>query len=203
MSMFSKLTDSLHGPNKVDGLAKSFARLGWVGFWLQVLLGSIPLAVTFYVFVFTGALSGPRTGLPIVAFLTLANLAALLFTIFWFWRYTALAKRIADPVARPTETTILRTVWTGLVASTLGILFSMAVLILDVGQLLMYFLIAPQAGIPAIQTTAGVGASWVSAVDMLSLLALLLMLAAEVLALVLGLWLMFRTTQTASELAEG
>lgn len=201
MSLFSKLTDSLHGSNKVDGLAKSFRRLGWVGFWSQVLLGSIPLVVTFYIFVFTGALSGPRAGLPLVAFLTLANLAALIFTIFWFWRYPALAKRIADPATRPTETSILRTVWTGLVASTLGIMFSMAVLLLDVGQLLMYFLTAPQAGIPAIQTTAGVGTSWVSAIDLLSLLALVLMLAAEVLALVLGLWLMFRTTQTASELA--
>ncbi len=64
----------------------------------------------------------------------------------------------------------------------------------------MYFLTAPQVGIPAIQTTAGLGASWVSAIDLLNLLALLLMLAAEVLALVLGLWLMFRTTQTAGEL---
>jgi hypothetical protein len=201
MSIFSKLTDCLHGSNKVDALAKSFTRLGRLGFWSQVLLGSIPLLVTFYIFVFTGALSGPRAGLPLVAFLTLANLAVLLFTIFWFWRYPALGKRIADPAARPTETTILRTVWTGLVASTLGILFSMAVLVLDVGQLLMYFLTAPQAGIPAIQTTAGVAASWVSAIDLLSLLALVLMLAAEVLALVLGLWLMFRTTQTAGDLA--
>jgi hypothetical protein len=201
MSLLRKLTESLHGSNKADGLAKSFSRLGRIGFWSQVLLGSIPLAVTFYIFIFTGALSGPRSGLPIVAFLTLANLAALLFTIFWFWRYPALAKRIANPATRPTEAAILRTVWTGLVASTLGILFSMAVLLLDVGQLLMYFLTAPQAGIPAVQTTAGVGASWVSAIDLLSVFALLLMLAAEVLALVLGLWLMFRTTQTVGELA--
>jgi hypothetical protein len=201
MSLFGKLIDSLHGANKVAGLAKSFARLGWIGFWSQLLLGSIPLVVMFYIFVFTGSLTGPRSGLPIVAFLTLANLAVLIFTVFWFWRYPALAKRIADPAARTTETTILRTVWTGLVASTLGILFSLAVLLLDVGQLLMYFLAAPQAGIPAVQTTAGSAATWVSAIDLLSLLALLLMLAAEVLAMVLGLWLMFRTTQTASELA--
>ncbi len=33
MSLFNKLTDSLHGANKVDGLAKSFARLGRIGFW--------------------------------------------------------------------------------------------------------------------------------------------------------------------------
>jgi hypothetical protein len=201
MNMLSKMIESLHGANKVERLAKSFSRLGWLGFWSQVLLGSIPLVVMFYIFVFSGTFTGPRTALPIVAFLTLANLAVLLFTIFWFWRYPALGKRIANPAARPTEAAILGTVWTGLVASTLGILFSMAVLILDVGQLLMYFLTAPQAGIPAIQTTAGLDGSWVSAIDLLSLLALLLMLAAEVLALVLGLWLMFRTSQTASELA--
>jgi hypothetical protein len=81
----------------------------------------------------------------------------------------------------------------------------MVVLILEVGQLLFYFLAAPQGGIPAIQTTpanVGAGASWVSTVDVASLMALLLTLTAEVIALVLGLWLLFRTTQTASELPE-
>jgi hypothetical protein len=202
MSMMSRMIDGLHG-SKIEGLAKSFSRLGWTGFWLQVVLGSVPLVLMLYIFVFSGNLSGPRTGLPVVELLTLANLAVLLFTIFWFYRYTGLAKRIEDPQTRPTETALVGTVWTGLVVSSLGILFSMVVMILEVGQLLFYFLAAPQGGIPTLQTTVGNTGSWVSAVDLVSLLALLLMLAAEVIALVFGLWLMFRTTQHADQLAKG
>ena len=193
--MFKKIIEGLHG-TKVDSLSKSFIRLGWTGFWLQVVLGALPVVLMFYLFVFSGSLSGPRSGMPLVEFLTLVNLLVLLFTIVWFYRYPLLGRAIGNPQARPTESDVLGRVWTGLVASSLGILFSMTVMVLEVGQLLFYFLSAPQAGIPAIQTMGGASASWVSAVDLVSLMALLLMLAAEVISLVLGLWLMFRTTQT-------
>ena len=198
MSMLKNIVEGLHG-SKIEGLAKTFTRLGWTGFWLQLVLGSIPVVLMFYVFVFSGSISGPRVGLPIVEFLSMANMLVLLFTIVWFFRYTDLGKRIANPQERPTESAVLGTLWTGLVASSLGILFSMLVMLIEVGQLLFYFLAAPQGGIPAIQTTTGAAASWVSAVDLVSLMSLLMTLAAEVIALVLGLWLMFRTTQTASE----
>lgn len=200
--MLKKIVEGLHG-TKADALGRSFSRLGWIGFWLQVVLGALPVVLMFYLFVFSGSLSGPRSGVPFVEVLTLINLAVLLFTIYWFFRYPALGRTIADPATRPTEATVLGNVWTGLVASALGILFSLTVMILDVGQLLFYFLSAPQAGVPAIQTTSGPGTSWVSAIDLVSLMALLLMLAAEVIALVLGLWLMFRTSTAADDLAKG
>jgi hypothetical protein len=199
--MLKKIVEGLHG-TKADALGRSFSRLGWIGFWLQVVLGALPVVLMFYLFVFSGSLSGPRSGVPFVEFLTLVNLAVLLFTVFWFFRYPALGRRIGNPQTLPTESTVLGTVWTGLVASSLGIMFSLTVMILDVGQLLFYFLSAPQAGVPAIQTTGG-GATWVSAVDLVSLMALLLMLASEVIALVLGLWLMFRTSMAADNLAKG
>lgn len=202
MSILTQIVSGLHG-GKAEGLAKTFTRLGWTGFWLQLLLGSIPVFLMSYVFVFSGSFSGPRNGLPVVEFLSAANLLVLLFTIVWFYRYTDLAKRIANPQARPTESALLGIVWTGLIASSLGILFSMLVMLLDVGQMLFYFLSMPQVGVQVVQTTGAGGASWVSAVDLVSLMALLLTLAAEVITLVLGLWLMFRTTQTASELAKG
>jgi hypothetical protein len=147
--------------------------------------------------------SGTRAGLPLVEYLTVLNLLVLLFTTLWFYRYSGLGRRLLDPETRPSGPKVLRTVWIGLVASSLGAVFSMVVLILEVGQLLFYFLSAPQGGIPAIQTTpVGGGASWVSTVDVASLMALLLTLTAEVVALVLGLWLLFRTSQTADAFAE-
>ncbi|MGE5152835.1 MAG: DUF3611 family protein [Bdellovibrio bacteriovorus] len=201
--MLNNIVDSLHG-SKIESLAKTFRRLGRLGFWLQVVLGSFPVMLMLYIFLFTGSLSvsGTRAGLPLVEYLTILNLLVLLFTTIWFYRYPALGRRLLDPGTRPSESSVLRTVWIGLVASSLGAIFSMIVLILEVGQLLFYFLAAPQGGIPAIQTTPGsVGgaASWVSTVDLASLMALLLTLTAEVIALVLGLWLLFRTSHTAAD----
>jgi hypothetical protein len=204
--MLNEMVDSLHNP-KIEGLAKTYRRLGRLGFWLQVVLGSFPVILMTYIFIFTGAikLSGTRAGLPVVEYLTILNLLVLLFTTIWFYRYPGLGRKLLDLDTRPTASQVERTVWTGLVASSLGAVFSMIVLILEVGQLLFYFLAAPQGGIPAIQTTpanVGAGSSWVSTVDVASLMALLLTLTAEVIALVFGLWLLFRTTQTASELPE-
>jgi len=61
------------------------------------------------------------------------------------------------------------------------------------------FLTAPQAGMPAIQAAPAAGAqgSWVSTVAVASLMALLLTLSAEVIAMVFGLWLLFRTSRSA------
>jgi hypothetical protein len=203
--VLNKMLEGLRG-SKIDALARTFRRLGRTGFWVQAVLGSLQLILIGYVFTFSGSVSGTRASLPIVGYLTVANLFLLLFTTIWFYRYPGLSRRIADPISRPTGASVLGTVWTGLVASSLGTLFSMVVLLLEVGQLLFYFLSTPQGGVPAIQTmpgTPGGQSSWVSTVDMASLMALLLTLAAEITALTLGLWLLFRTTQVSDELPQG
>ena len=76
--------------------------------------------------------------------------------------------------------------------------FTMLVMFFEVAQLLVYFLRAPQAGIPVVQTTAG-AASWVSAADIMSLMALLLTMFVEVIVLAFSLWLLFRATIASSE----
>jgi hypothetical protein len=55
----------------------------------------------------------------------------------------------------------------------IGIVFSMFVMLFEVAHPLIYFLRAPQAGVPVIQTTGGGRATWVSAADVLNLLALI------------------------------
>lgn len=194
--MLKQLVNDLHA-SKVDGLARTFHRTGRVGFWLQVVMGAFPVLLMLYVFTFSGSFSGPRQGLPIVSYLTAINLILLAFVVFWFSRYPALGKSISDASTRPSETSVTGKIWTGLVASSLGIIFSITIMLIEVSQLLFYFLSAPQGGVQTIQTTAtSLGGSWVSAVDFASLMALVLVLAAEVLATIFGLWLLFRTTHT-------
>jgi hypothetical protein len=56
------------------------------------------------------------------------------------------------PGKEPTITQ--KSAWIGVASSALGIAFSMLVILFEVAQLLIYFLRAPQAGVPRIQTTA-------------------------------------------------
>jgi len=128
---------------------------------MQAAVGTIPLALTIYALVFgRNPAPGTRAGFPLIQYLSLAGLLVLVFTTLWSYRYTRLAALIADPGRRPDEATVQGTVWTGIKASTVGILFSMIVMFFEVGQLLIYFLRAPQAGIPVVQTTSGGPASW-------------------------------------------
>lgn len=189
-------------PSRNDSLSHSFAGLGWLGFWMQIAVGAIPLALIIFALAFgRNPAPGTRAGFPLIEYLSIAGLLVLAFTALWSFRYTRLAVRLADPTRRPTRTAVQRTVWTGVKASTLGIVLSMLVMLFEVVQLLIYFLRTPQAGVPVIQTTGG-PASWVSAADIAGLLALLLTMCAEVIVLVFSLWLLFRTTLPSVEFPE-
>ena len=181
-------------PSRNDALSQSFSSLGWLGFWMQIAIGLVPLALTIYALAFgRNPAPGTRAGLPLIEYLSIAGLFVLAFTVLWSFRYTRLAIRLADPERRPTRAAVQKTVWTGVKASTFGIVLSMLVMLFEVIQLLIYFLRAPQAGVPVVQTTAG-PTSWVSAADIAGLLALLLTTYVEVIVLVFSLWLLFRTT---------
>lgn len=181
-------------PTKGGNLSRSFSRLGWAGFWLQILFGSLPVIVFAYYYFFSQVSTSGRKGLPFVEYLAIANLCILLFTIFWSYRYTLLGRSLAEPSRQPSGTTVVNTVWTGVVASTIGMLFSMVAMLIESAHLLFSFLKMPQAGVPVIQTTNAETATWVSAVDMMSLFALTLTLTAEMVVLVFSLWLLFRTS---------
>lgn len=202
--MTSQALIVVDAPSADDGLARAFSRWGWAGFWAQLAMGAIPLAIMIYTFVFASAAAGgSRPALPLLQLFSSVDVFLLLFVTAWFFRYTRMAKRIRDSARRPSVRSLRRSVWIGIVATTLAILFSMIVLLFEVGTLLFYFLAAPQAGVPTVQTTiggaAGAAASWVSAVDMLSLISLILTLGGEILALIFGLLLLFRVMDASTQ----
>jgi lysylphosphatidylglycerol synthetase-like protein (DUF2156 family) len=187
-------------PSSSYSLANAFSRLGWTGFWAQIAIGSIPLVLAIYSFLFdSGGGAGTRGGLALVEYLTIASLLLMAFTTVWFYRYTRLARQIADPERRPQSSVVRRAAWTGVAASTLGVVLSILVMLFEVTQLLFYFLRVPQVGIPTIQTTGSGSASWISAADIVSLLILILTLFVEVAVLTFSLWLLFRTMTASVE----
>ena len=197
--MLQSLRETLMLSSK-DSLARAFIRLGWAGLWIQIVIGLIPLLLAVYALIFGRTTSaGTRGGSLLIEYLTIAGLIVLAFTTIWSYRYTRLGHRIADPAQRPSEYEVRRVAWIGIAASAIGILFSMLVVLFEVVQLLLYFLRAPQAGVPVIQTTGGGKESWISAADIINLLAITLTLFGELTVLVFSIWLLIRSMMASAE----
>ena len=63
--------------------------------------GSLPVILVVYALIFdrhSGA--GTRAGNPLIEYLTFADLLILAFTTVWSYRYTRLARQLADPERR-------------------------------------------------------------------------------------------------------
>ncbi len=179
------------------GIARSFARLGWIGFWLQVALATLPLVLLLYVLLSSGSGSMPGRGVDLRDFVAFGSLLVLLFTTLWCYRYTRIAARIRTPGRRPPSSSVIRTLWIGVAASCLGAFISALLLFASAGRLLFVFMVAPQGGVPVMQTAADDRARWVSALDMMDLLTLSVTLTAELIVLGFSLWLLFRMIQRA------
>jgi hypothetical protein len=191
---------SLEEPSSDSRLAGAFRRLGWIGFWLQLAIGCVPLALLVYAILLGGNDGiGTRGRFALIDYLTIGSLLVLAFTTVWSYRYTRRASRITEPDRRPPTSSIQRIAWIGVGASAIGIVFSALVMMFEVTQILLYFLRAPQAGVPVIQTTGGGPASWVSTSDVLSLMGLIVTMLAEIVVLTISLWLLFLATMNAAD----
>ena len=189
-------------PSNPGRLAKQFSRLGWIGFWIQLALIILPVLLFIYLVFFSALDSAQSKGIDLSNYLSYGGLMVMAFTTFWFYRYTRLANRIADPAKRPSQAAVMRTLWIGLWASCLGILFSLLLLLGSVTRLLFALMTMPQTGIPVAAVGGGDPSRTVSAIDAASMSSLLLMLSAEFIVLAFTLWLLFKVTRPSTVTAE-
>lgn len=186
-------------PSNPQRLAKQFSCLGWIGFWMQLAMVVIPIALLIYVLFFSGPGTAQRRGIELTNYMSYGGLLVMLFTILWFYRYTRLAKRIADPELSPSRDSLIRTLWIGLWASCLGIAFSMLLMMNAVWRMLMVLLATPQTGLAITAPMGGDPVSTLSALDAMSMTVLLVILSAELVLLAFTLWLLFRVTRPSAE----
>lgn len=185
-------------PSNPERLAKRFSRLGWLGFWIQLVLILIPVLLLIYVLFFSAPDSAQRRGIDLGNYLSYGSLLVMVFTTFWFFRYTRLGKRIADPELRPAQSSVMRTLWIGLWAGCVGIFFSMMLMMGAAGRMLFALMANPQTGLQVVEA-GGDPALTLSAMDAVSMTALLFILTAELIVLALSLWLLFRVTRPSAE----
>lgn len=182
-----------------DTAAKLFTRLGWIGFWIQVALAVLPLVMLMMVVTRSGPGSSPLRRFDLREYVSFGSLLVLLFTMFWSYRYTRLAKRMLTPDRRPLSSYIIQNVWVGITAACLGAFISLVLLQVSVGRLLFLFMNAPQGGMQVFQTTIEERAKWVSTIDMLDLMTMMLTLTAEFAVAMFSLWLLYRMLQWAAD----
>ena len=100
-------------PSEGKSLAGSLYRLGWFGFWLQVIFGSLPIVVLVYYYIFSRPTASPSQGLGFTEYLTIINLFLLAFTTYWSYRYTRIGRRLRGPDPKPSEASVIGTVVDG------------------------------------------------------------------------------------------
>ncbi len=177
-------------------LGQRFSRVGWLGFWLQIVLGAVPVALGTWFYMLSPNVTMPGGRFPLVSLLTLCVLLILLVTTALFFYYTRVGRRLQAGTSRWTRPRLKGLVRFGLAASGISVLFSAIIMLGEITHMLLTFLEFPQGGVPVIQTTIQ-DSTWISALDVLSLLALALSVTAEILVLGLGLWLMYWLTRAA------
>lgn len=186
-------------PANPEKLARQFTRFGRIGFWLQVALLVIPIVLFVYVMFFAAPESPQRRGIDLSNYLSVGSLAVMVFTTYWFYRYTRIGPKIADPDTRPTQAAVVRTLWIGVGAGFIGIVLSMVLMMSAVGRFVVILLTTPQTGIPIAAAGGDNPGTTLSAIDAISLKNLLLSLTGEQLVLALSLWLLFQVSRVSVE----
>lgn len=184
-------------PAEPERLSKQFSRLGWIGFWIQFAMLAVPILLLAYVLLVRNPGSAQRIGIDLSNYLSYGSLVVMVFTTFWFFRYTRIGKEIADPTRRPARASIEHVLWIGLWGSGVGIAFSMILLFSAAGRMLFVLLATPQTGLMISPGLGGDPTQSISAMDAISLTSLLVILSAELIVLSLSVWLLFRTTRSA------
>ena len=188
-------------PSNPESLARLFSRWGWTGFWMQLGLLLLPVLLLVYVLFIGGDDSAQRRGINLSNYLSYGSLLVMMFTTFWFYRYTRLAGQIADPELCPPQSSILQTLWIGVCAGCVGIFFSMILMMNAVLRLLFILLATPQTGVP-MAAPGGDPSKTLSAIDAVSMTTLLFNLTAELIVLAFSLWLLFRVTRPSDEITD-
>lgn len=111
-------------------IATAFHRLGWLGFWAQILLGLLPICLLVFGMFFSQRINQESWDLG--ALLGFACELFLLFTIYWFYRYTQMAAKLKDDRLRPPKTKIIQCLSIGLIVNLSCTSFAVLVAMGDV-----------------------------------------------------------------------
>lgn len=179
-------------------IASNFRIVGWVGFWLQALLGAIPILVLLSRALFVSPQRSPASSSPGL-FLPFVCLAVLVFSIYWCFRYTRIGAQLVDPELRPAKANVVRDLQIGLIANlgitTISVLIAMG----RVAEMTYKLLSLPQGAVAVSRDQSGAiitqGSSLIAPSGMVVLQSIVNTIAAGLVGIIVALWLLYQVGQ--------
>jgi mannose/fructose/N-acetylgalactosamine-specific phosphotransferase system component IID len=196
--MFNFLNPEAANPTPQE-IARFFRLLGWIGFWLQSLLGFMPILVLVATVLFSPNRS-QSGGLSFGLFSAIACLLLMIFSIYWCFRYTQLARKLAVRDLRPAKSEVIRDLQVGLSANIGSMAIAVIIALARVGELTIRMLALPQgstivAPIPdRAKTIVGPGAL-ITPSDMIAIQAMVNTIASGLVGVVVALVLLYLVRQ--------
>ncbi len=106
-------------PQAVRKIAAQLRRVGWTGFWLQLVLAVVSSLIFLFALPFASAgAANPGTGGSLL--FAVGGLLVLYGSTYWSFRYVLTSRRLKNPDLRPKKAETIQLVQWGLLASTLG-----------------------------------------------------------------------------------
>ncbi|WP_013324957.1 DUF3611 family protein [Gloeothece verrucosa] len=181
-------------PISPQRMANSLRRMGWVGFWLQVILGFIP-----FLYLIVRLLKSQSRGTTsLELFVVIACLVGLLLTMYWSFQYVRLGRKLENADLRRPKVAVLRSLWMGLMINIVGMLCALLIALGRVGTLTLNMLSLPQG---ATIITPGAGGDFsnrsplITPSDMITIQAMINTIAAELIGIIIALLLLSKMTQ--------
>ena len=194
INMFDK-SQAKSPPITLQAIAKAFRLTGWIGFWVQLVLGVVS-AVILLVFATFGQRSGnqsnnPGTGFGI--FLAVCGLVTLGVSVYLSFRYTRLGNQLqsSNPNNRPRKIETVQVVRLGVIVNLVGILLTLLGAQAIVGTFTARVISQPQLAFYAQQGNQSI----ISGLEMLVIQANTNTVTAHFAGLVSSLWLFNRVNK--------
>lgn len=196
--MFNFLNPEAANPTPHQ-IARFFRLLGWIGFWLQSLLGFMPILVVVTIVLFNPNRS-QSGGLSFGLFSAIACLLLMIFSIYWCFRYTRLARKLEIRDLRPAKSEVVRDLKLGLIANIVSMAIAIPIAMARVGELTIKMLALPQgstivAPIPDRARTIVSPGALITPSDMIAIQAMVNTIASGLVGIVVALLLLYLVRQ--------
>ncbi|MBD2448574.1 DUF3611 family protein [Nostoc sp. FACHB-152] len=111
----------------LQGIGNTIRLTGWVTFWIQLGLAVVSGITVLFAYTGRNFTDQPNAGLGIGVFWAIAGIIALLFSVYWDFRYTRLGKRLGNPnhALHPSKADTIAALRLGLIVSLVGILLTL------------------------------------------------------------------------------
>lgn len=172
-----------------QGIASASHAVGWVGFWVQLILAAISIVI---LLVATSAtsfnLNTFKSGVGLFA--AIGGVLALGVGIYWMFRYTRLARQLqASGIStHPTKGEFIQTLEFGVMVNLVGMLLTLLSSQTVVGALLVKVLSIPQG------TAIYQSSQLIEPLDIFVVQANICMVAAQFVGIAVSFWLLKRVS---------